>query len=413
MIPQTKNAFAPRVGVAYAPDEKTVIRAGAGKFYEYQATAVASNLLIGAVISPAYIFDTGEDNASLRGELPAHPCLRPDGRDGLAVISAACRAQLLDIRNRVEAGTFVNNEPVIDGNRQMGYLLGFSAGVQREIMPGIAVTVDYVGNRGRDQTARIDINEPRLLANGQIGRPGPSVFDPDGTLIPAAARSTNFQRVLQYQTRPEFNTDYDALEVSLVRRLANRWSGRLAYTLSRARDVNAGVFAGANIVEKRVNDDLNPRLDYGLANHDNRHAFTSGANWDAWRGLGAGFTFRYYSGNPANETVGRDVNGDRDNTDRPVQGSDDATLRIASEVADGLAIRNGIGGSSKVLLDLRLQYQQQMAGSQTVGFFWEIYNALDRVNYGNPVGNRRSAFFLQTIDADLPRTMQLGVRYTF
>jgi hypothetical protein len=416
MIPQTKNAFAPRIGVAYAPDERTVFRAGVGKFYEYQATAVASNLLIGAVISPVFIFDTGEDNASLRGELPASPCLRPDGRDGdgLAVISAACRAELLDIRNRVEAGSFVNTEPVLDGNRQMGYLLGFSAGIQREILPGIAVTVDYVGNRGYDQTARIDINEPRLLANGRVARPGPSVFDPDGTLIPASARGANFQRVLQYQTRPEFNTDYDALEVSLVRRLANRWTGRLAYTLSRARDVNAGVFAGANIVEKRVNDDLSPRFDYGLANHDNRHAFTSGANWDAWRGLAAGFTFRYYSGNPTNEMVGRDVNGDRDNTDRPIRGRDDATAPIASEIdANGLAIRNGITGSNKVLLDLRLQYAHRMGGAQTMGFYWEIYNALDRVNYGNPIGNRRSAFFLQPTAADLPRTMQLGLRYTF
>jgi hypothetical protein len=54
-----------------------------------------------------------------------------------------------------------------------------------------------------------------------------------------------------------------------------------------------------------------------------------------------------------------------------------------------------------------------MAAQQTVGFYWEIYNALDRVNFGNPVGNRRSAFFLQPIAADLPRTMQLGLRYTF
>ncbi|HEY5616871.1 MAG TPA: TonB-dependent receptor, partial [Vicinamibacterales bacterium] len=268
MIPQTKDAFAPRIGMAYAVNDRTVIRAGIGKFYEYQATAVASNLLLNAVVSPTFQFDTGEDNAALRGVLPAHPCLRPDGRDGQAVISAACRAQLADIRNQVAAGSFVNTEPVIDGNRQMAYLLGFSAGIQRELLPGIALTVDYVGNRGRDQVARIDINEPRLLPDGRIGRPGPSVFDPDGTLIPASARGANFQRVLQYQTRSEFNSDYDALELSLVRRLANRWSGRLAYTLSRARDVNAGVFGGGNIVEKRVNDDLNPRLDYGLANHD-------------------------------------------------------------------------------------------------------------------------------------------------
>jgi hypothetical protein len=415
LIPLTKDAFAPRIGVAYAADDKTVIRAGVGRFYEYQATAVASNLLLNAVISPTFIFDV-QDASAARGVLPADPCLRPDGQDGLAVISPACRAQLVDIRNRVEAGTFVNPEPVIDGDRRMGYLIGFSAGVQREILPTMALTVDYVGNRGRDQTLRIDINEPRLLPDGRIGRPGPSVFDPDGTLIPPGARGTNFLKVLQYQTRPEFNTDYDALEIGVQRRLANRWSGRAAYTLSRGRDVNGSTTGGGNIVEKRVNNDLDPRLDYGLGNTDNRHAFTSAANWDAWRGLGIGATFRYYSGNPANETLGRDANGDRDAAtfDRPLRGRDDAVLPIVSPVdANGLAIRNGIKGNNKVLLDLRLQYVHRMAAAQSVGFYWEIYNALNRTNFGNPVGDRRSPFFMQAIVADLPRTMQLGVRYTF
>jgi hypothetical protein len=367
------------------------------------------------VISPVNLVDI-QDESAARGVLPASACLRPDGRDGLAVMSAACRAEMMSIRSRVEAGSFVNSEPILDGDRKMGYLIGFSGGIQREIMPGIALTVDYVGNRGRDQTLRIDINEPRLLPNGQIGRPGPSVFDPDGTLIPAGARSTNFLRVLQYQSRPEFNTDYDALEVGLTRRFANRWSGRFAYTLSRARDVNASTTGGGNIVEKRVNDDLNPRLDYGLANTDNRHAFTSGANWDVWRGLGIGASFRYYSGNPANETIGRDGNADRDSTtfDRPVRGRDDATLPIVSEVdANGLAIRNGIKGNNKISLDVRMQYEHRLATSQSVGFYWEVYNALDRVNFGNPVGDRRSPFFMQSINADLPRTMQLGLRYTF
>ena len=416
LIPETKDAFAPRVGVAYAASDKTIIRAGIGRFYEYMATAVASNLLLNAVISPTFIYDTGEDNSASRGVLPADPCLRPDGREGLAVISPACRAQLTDIRNRVNAGTFVNLEPVVDGNRKMGYLIGFSGGVQRELTPMLALTVDYVGNRGRDQTLRIDINEPRLLPDGRIGRPGPSVFDPDGTLIPAAARNTNFLKVLQYQTRPEFNTDYDALEIGIQRRLANRWSGRAAYTLSRGRDVNGSTTGGGNIVEKRVNNDLDPRLDYGLGNTDNRHAFTSAANWDAWRGLAIGATFRYYSGNPVNETLGRDANGDRDgaNFDRPVKGRDDAVLPIVSPVdANGLAIRNGIDGMNKVLLDLRLQYVYRAAGAQTMGFYWEIYNALNRTNFGNPVGDRRSPFFMQSITADLPRTMQLGVRYTF
>ena len=107
--------------------------------------------------------------------------------------------------------------------------------------------------------------------------------------------------------------------------MANRWSGRAAYTLSKARDVGTGVRG-----EARVVNDLDPRTDYGLSDFDNRHAFTAGGNWDAWRGLSAGATFRFYSGNPVNETIGLDANGDRDNTDRPVKGINDLTKPILS-----------------------------------------------------------------------------------
>jgi hypothetical protein len=335
----------------------------------------------------------------------------------MAVISAACRAQLVAAQNQLAAGGFVQTDNVVlPGNRKLGFLYQINAGVEREIMRGMAVTVDYVGSRGHDQTGRIDINEPRLLANGQIGRPGVAVFDPDGTRIPASARGSNFQRVLEYSTSDVFNSDYDALEVSLDRRLANRWSGRMSYTLSRAHDVAATSAGGFGIVNKRVNDDLNPRLDYGLATFDNRHGFSAGGNWNAWRDLGIGATFRYYSGNPVNETVGRDVNGDRDgaNFDRPVKGRDDARIPIASPVdANGMAIRNGIKGKDKMLLDLRLQYVHRIQGERTAGFFWEIYNATNRVNFGNQVGNRNSADFLQSINVDEARSMQLGIRYTF
>jgi hypothetical protein len=271
------------------------------------------------------------------------------------------------------------------------------------------VTVDYVATRGYAQLGRVDINEPRVLANGTIGRPGPAVFDPSGTLIPTAARNANFQRVLQYQSASFFNSDSNALEVSLVRRQANRWSGRAAYTLSKARDVGTGVRG-----EARVVDDLDPRRDYGLSDFDNRHAFTAGGNWDPWGGLGVGATFRFYSGNPVNETVGLDTNGDRDSTDRPVKGIDDRTRPILSAVdSQGMAVRNGIPGSHKTLLDLRLQYVHRLSGQRTAGFYWEIYNALNHVNFGNVIGNRRSSLFGTSTVADTARQMQLGVRYTF
>ena len=71
---------------------------------------------------------------------------------------------------------------------------------------------------------------------------------------------------------------------------------------------------------------LNPRADYGVFNLDNRHAFTTGGNWDVGRGLGIGATFVYYTGNPVNEMLGDDVNNDLDEFDRPIKGRDDADL---------------------------------------------------------------------------------------
>jgi len=66
-----------------------------------------------------------------------------------------------------------------------------------------------------------------------------------------------------------------------------------------------------------------------------------------------------------------------------------------------------------MLLDLRLQYVHRIKGENTAGFFWEIYNALNRVNFGSPIGARNSADFLRSIVADEARSMQIGVRYTF
>ena len=411
----TKDGFAPRLGAAFAPNEKTVIRAGFGKFYEFPPTSIISDLFAGKVVSSVFTFDTGEDLSATRGVMPANVCLQAAaGSAGMAKISPACRAQLVTMQNQLTAGNFINTEPRLPGNRKLGFLYQTDFGVERQIMNGMAVTVDYVGSRGHDQTGLLDINEPRLLANGTIGRPGASVFDPDGTRVPAQARNTAFQRVLEYTTSSAFSSDYDALEVSLDKRFANRWSGRAAYTLSRSRDVAAISAGGFGIVNKRVNDDFNPRRDYGLATFDNRHAFTTGGNWNAWRDLGLGATFRYYSGNPVNETVGTDVNRDRDTFDRPAKGRDDLTRPIVSELDEtGTAIRNGIKGTDKMLLDLRLQYVYRIKGERTAGFFWEIYNALNRVNFGNPIGNRNSADFLRSIVADEARSMQIGLRYTF
>jgi hypothetical protein len=305
----------------------------------------------------------------------------------------------------------VNDEPWLDSDREMGYLWSYSLGLQRELMPNLGLTIDYVGNRGRNQTTQIDISEGPLV-NGRITRLSVDQFDPDGTLIPAVARNRAFRRVLQYQTLDALNSDYDSLEFGLDKRFSDRWSGRVAYTLAKSNDVAPQTSSLAP--NPRVSNDLDPRMDYGRSLTDNRHAFVTSVNVNPFGGLGVGAIFRYYSGYPINETIGSDVNGDRDNNDRPVRGVHDGARPIVSEVdANGRAVRNGIDGESSKLLDLQVQYIVNLPARQTIGFFWETYNALNWINYGNPTGNRNSSRFLEPDEAGPMRSMQLGVRYTF
>ena len=423
IVPETKDAFAPRLGVAYAVSDRMVIRGGIGKFYEPSRNQFMYDVLGNSVISTAYSFDTGNDRASQRGARPAHVCLNPVGDgEGRALVSPACKAVLTDLRTRNAAGQLFNDVPTLRGNPKLGYLWSWSGGVERQIGANMAFTVDYVGNIGRNQTGTVDINEGPLDASGSVTRLGVGVFDPTGSLIPAAARGVNFRRVLQYQTLDAFDSDYHALELGLSKRMANRWSGRVSYTLARARDVNVNTGNAFAIWDRRVNDDWgvtnghNPRADFGLANLNNRHGFTAGGNLEAGRGLGVGATFVYYTGNPVNELVGDDVNNDLDNFDRPIRGRDDATMPILSEVdANGYAIHNTMPGYSDYLaLNLRVQYEFPLgAMARRLGLYWELYNVTNRNNFGNPFNERTSTLFNELTSVGAPRTMQLGIRYTF
>jgi outer membrane receptor protein involved in Fe transport len=415
LTPETTAAFAPRLGFAYDPrgEGRTVIRGGIGKFYEYHLVGVANNLNRRGVFGQTFTFDTGEDTAADSGVIPAHACLQPIASGALAAISPACRAMLTGIRNSLQPGAgtqFINTEPQLDGDRRMGYLWAYSVGLRHELFRDLAVGVDYVGNRGYDQTAQIDINEGPVGPNGRITRPGPAVFDPTGELIPPSARGAMFQRVLQYQTRDDFNSDFDSLELSLEKRFTNRWSARAAYTLAYANDVvpqNAAL-------NSRVSNDLNPREDYARATFDNRHAFVASLNVNPFGGFNTGAIVRYYSGYPINETIGSDVNGDRDNNDRPVRGVHDLTMPILSPLDEnGRAIRNGIDGNSTTLVDLQLQYVFRLQQRQSIGLFAEIYNLFNTENLGNPTGNRNNRNFMVPVEAGAMRSAQLGVRYTF
>ena len=81
----------------------------------------------------------------------------------------------------------------------------------------------------------------------------------------------------------------------------------------------------------------------------------------------------------------------------------------------GCAVKNGIDGNGLALLDLTVRYTVNLpgAGTQSIGFYFDVYNVLNKDNFGNPSGERLDDNFLVPVVAGRPREAQVGVRYTF
>ena len=406
--PNSKDDLAPRVGFAWdmRGTGRTVLRGGVGKFYAYPPVVLDLTLQQNAVRTrfPGIAINEAHQLAGV--------VLRPvmindsQGNPGVAQLSPTAQAALNAFRDQVLAGSTFNQNPWVDSaDRQLPYTWSYSFGVNHQIGSNAAVGVDYVANVSRDQLGVIDLNEPVNRV-----RPGINTIDPGGQLIPLAARGTTFARVLQAQTSPLFDGDYQSVQVSLLKRMANRWSGRLAYTAQESHYVGLG-----NPDARRVWFDNDVRADYGRFASDRTHVLAASSTVNVWRAFNIAAVVSAISGAPINETVGSDVNGDLDNNDRPTRGINDVTIPIRSEVdAQGRAVINGLEGPGSLLLDTSFRYSIPFGrGLESLDLFYDIFNLFNRENHVPPTGNRASSVFMVPTAAQFPRQMQFGIRVRF
>jgi len=406
--PDSTLNFAPRVGFAWdlTGTGNTVMRGGIGMFYAYPPVVLDLTLQQNAIRTrfPSIAINETHPLASV----VLHPDMISDsqGNPGVASLSPAGRAAINQLRDQILAGATFNPNPWVDSaDRKLPYTWSWSAGINHQFAANAAVAADYVANVSRDQLGVIDVNE---AVNGI--RPGVDVIDPSGVLIPAEARATRFARVLQVQTSPLFNGNYKSLQLSALKRMANRWSGRVAYTLQESRYVGLG-----NPDARRVWLDNDPRADYGRFTSDRRHVLAASGTVNPWQSLNVATVVSAISGAPVNEIVGRDVNGDLDVTDRPIRGIDDNVFPIRSPLdSRGRAVINGLEGPGSFLVDVSFRYSVPLAnGVESVDLFYDIFNVLNRENLVAPTGNRASPTFMVPTAAQFPRQMQFGIRVRF
>ncbi|HYP26421.1 MAG TPA: TonB-dependent receptor, partial [Blastocatellia bacterium] len=277
------NNVSPRLGFAYDPagDGRTVIRGGYGFFYQNTPFELITAFRTAGPFSTSFVRNfplNAADPGPRAGRLPTDPTLRNGPVVDRALISSLVGTGAL----------LANPSPVVDNeDRRMPYVRSASIGFQRELLPTLALTVDYIHQDGVDQLMTINLNPGtrdttnsadtitrRFATLGEVIRHGmlPVKTDLFSNLPFEAAR------VSSVTTRANVGeTRYDALQVSVDKRFSRGFQFKSAYTLSKGRGNMSG--SGVPTANFQLLDDLRLDLNEGPTDFDRRHNFVISGLW--------------------------------------------------------------------------------------------------------------------------------------
>jgi hypothetical protein len=249
-------------------------------------------------------------------------------------------------------------------------------------------------------------------------------------------------------------SNYHALQLEARKRYSRGFQFTAAYTWSHAIDDVSDLFplAGAPVLAQ---DSLDLRAERASANFDVRQRFASSLVWDLPDAGGPGgaravflggwqlaSSFQYHTGQPFTLNLPFDYNLDGNLSDRPpstdgliffgghgarrvaLAPGRQATDYISTLAVNGrprmLVFRNGaVGrntarGDSFVNLDLAFAKRFAVTEGQYLLFRTELFNALNRANFGLPVRVVGAPGFGTAVDTASPaRMIQFVVKYQF
>lgn len=424
--PSTTN-FAPRLGVSYSLDNKTVLHGGYGVYYTSLERIGSEDQL--ALNPPFLINKTIASNTA--------PVLKP---------SVGFPANFLDPSTINFSNLTSFHIRAVNPNISAPMVQQWSVGLQRQITPAWMAEVDYVGTHSTNLDVLRDYNQP-LISGGQVVT-SPSA--PSGT-VPYP----NFGQI-EYLDPVGFG-NYDGLQASLTRNLRGGLSVRAAYTYSHSLDntpeeleSNSGDAPnGRNYNSWYGNSDFDVRnrisgtYVYELPFGHGKSMLQSGAA--AWV-LGNWTTsgvYTFYSGHPfqaawSSENSLLDPYGFAvapPNQVAPVHYLHkqtcwfyDGSNKACGSLAPGLTTpyadpgkytignvgRNTLVGPQTQLFDFSLYKTFPLTESINTQIRWEVFNLANHPVFGQPSGNASSGSVasITSLSAD-PRVMQFALRFNF
>jgi hypothetical protein len=392
---QTHNAvFEPRLGIAYSPNQKTVVRAGGGIFLN-RVTINDSTLLGG--------------NAPIQFQVGAS--------NGLA--DAPTGAQQ---RNFPLAMTM--QDPVF----KLPTSYQYSLGIQRELPSGITLEVAYVGRVGAFLQRERNINQ--LPIGTKQANPGVNLD---------ALRPYRGFGVIRLSENAG-HSNYNGLQVTLDRRFRSGLGFGVAYTMSKItsntdskRDLLFNTFDDRGF---RAISDLDRThllnvyyiYELPLWREQNRFYKKVAGGWQI-----SGVTV-FQSGQPLSVWRGDDVAGVGDNFNQPWNVVGDTSVAhqaFSSSPGDGNfyfnpkafaepkpgtfgnAGRNILRGPRFQSWDLALFKNMKASERVKAQLRWEIFNFPNHPNLNNPDTNPKSSTFGQVTQKTGNRAMQVALKLSF
>lgn len=451
-----RNNFAPRIGAAYVVNplsrkHATVVRGGYGLFYDQ---------ILGAVVSQSRnVFPTF---VTLNfGGLPSQTenflTFFNPGRTAFidnngSLVRLATPGTLNQLNPQVPLSTLIGlinaNFPGSIGATLPARRLEtpmahhYELAVEQSLGTNLVLSVAYVGTKGRHLLRFTTPNlgpgktvvPTALFINQQF--PDPIFL---GRSLPTTRPVNGLGAINQFETTAA--SLYNSLQFQVRGRFRRGLQYQAAYTFSQTTDDVSDVFdlAGAPALPQ---NSLTFAGERGPANFDVRHRFTynfiydlpafNGASGPAralFKGLQLAGTASFRTGQPFTVNSIFDVNLDGNLTDRlnttngievtgnrrqPLLLTVDPLSLLAPVGQDGRVGRNTFRAGSVLDLNLAVSRSINLSARQSLIFRADIFNVIDRANYGVPVRYLEAPGFGQATSTVTPgRRIQFALKYSF